>query len=91
MVFECSTEAENADGEVGGKGSSYGYAKWSHMFARSKDMITWEITDGPQLTQSQTGFGYDGTGWCVVDGELYVYMRNRANNTTAVKLVLKQN
>ena len=81
MVYEISTEDLPPHG--------YGGAYWTHMFARSKDMINWEITEGPQLTQSQTGFGYDGTGWCVIDGELYVFMRNRANNTTAVKLVAK--
>jgi hypothetical protein len=81
MVYEISTEDLPPHG--------YGGAYWTHMFARSKDMITWEITEGPQLTQSQTGYGYDGPCWCVVDGELYVYMRNRANNTTAVKLVAK--
>ena len=50
-------------------------------------MVNWEITEGPQLVQSRNGFGYDGTNWCVVDGELYVFMRDGANSTTAVKLV----
>ena len=78
MVYEISTESVP---EVG-----YGGAYWSHMFARSKDMINWEITEGPQLPQDTPSFGNDGTNWIVIDGELYVFMRNRGNNTTAVKL-----
>ena len=85
MVYEVSTD------QVGGAG--YGQSKWSHMFARSKDLINWEITEGPILIQQEngvdkTGFGYDGTCWMIVDGNIYVYMRE-GNCTTAVKLVLK--
>ncbi len=79
MVYEVSTE------QVAGAG--YGGAHWSHMFARSKDMINWEISEGPQLVQPYAGFGNDGPCWCVCDGKLYVFMRNVTNCTTAVALV----
>ncbi len=79
MVYEVSTEQV--------PGSGYGGAYWSHMFARSKDMINWEISEGPQLVQPDAGFGNDGPCWCVCDGKLYVFMRNRNNCTTAVSLV----
>ena len=79
MVYEVSTEAVS--------GAGYGGAHWSHMFARSKDMINWEISEGPQLVQPYAGFGNDGPCWCVADGKLYVFMRNVTNCTTAVALV----
>jgi hypothetical protein len=77
MVYEISTDQV--------PGQAYGGAQWTHMFARSKDLITWEITEGPQLTQGKAGFGYDGPCWMVVGKRLYVYMR-QSNNTTAVEL-----
>ena len=79
MVYEISTDQV--------AGSAYGGAQWSHMFARSRDLIEWEISDGPLLTQSKTGFGYDGTCWMVVGRHLYVYMRE-GGSTTAVELTL---
>ena len=79
MVYEISTDQV--------PGQAYGGAQWTHMFARSEDLITWEITEGPQLTQGNTGFGYDGTCWMVVGKRLYVYMR-QGGSTTAVELTL---
>ena len=79
MVYEISTD------QVEGK--AYGGAQWTHMFARSEDLITWEITEGPLLTQPNAGFGYDGTCWMVVGRHLYVYMR-QGGSTTAVELTL---
>ena len=79
MVYEVSTEQV--------QGAGYGGAHWSHMFARSKDMINWEISEGPQLVQPYAGFGNDGPCWCIADGKLYVFMRNVTNCTTAVALV----
>ncbi len=76
MVYEISTEAVS--------GAGYGGAHWSHMFARSRDMIEWETTSGPQLVQPQAGFGNDGPCFCIADGKLYVFMRNVTNCTTAV-------
>ena len=78
MVYEISTDQVNGN---------FGGSQWSHMFARSKDLITWEIADGPLLTQSATGFGYDGPCWVIVGNRLYVYMR-QGGNTTAVELKL---
>ena len=78
MVYEISTD--QAEG-------GYNGAQWTHMFARSRDLIEWEITDGPLLTQKSTGMGYDGPCWMVVGKRLYVYMR-QSNNTTAVELTL---
>ena len=86
MVYEISTDQAPSGG--------YGGAYWSHMFARSTDLINWEISSGPLLTQKnadgsdKTGFGYDGTCWMIVGRHLYVYMRE-GGSTTAVELVLK--
>lgn len=81
MVYEISTDQASTGG--------YGSAQWSHMFARSRDLINWEITEGPLLTQENPGFGYDGPCWMVVDNRLYVYMRV-GNSTTAVELTLSE-
>ncbi|MBQ7337573.1 MAG: hypothetical protein IJW40_03855 [Clostridia bacterium] len=81
MVYEISTD------QVADKG--YGGAQWTHMFARSRDLITWEIARGPLLTQENPGFGYDGTCWMVVGKHLYVYMR-QGGSTTAVELTLAE-
>ena len=80
MVFEVSTD--QVDGNFQG-------SQWSHMFARSTDMLTWELCSAPLITQPTTGMGYDGPCWMVVDNELYVYVRDRDNSTTAIKLVPK--
>jgi hypothetical protein len=80
MVFEISTDQVNGN---------YNASQWSHMFARSTDMLTWELCSGPLITQATAGMGYDGPCWMVVDNELYVYVRDRDNSTTAIKLVPK--
>jgi len=80
MVFEISTDQVNGN---------YNGSQWSHMFARSTDMLTWELCSGPLITQATAGMGYDGPCWMVVDNELYVYVRDRDNSTTAIKLVPK--
>ncbi len=82
MVYEVSTDQV--------EGYSYGGAQWNHMFARSRDMISWEITEGPMLTHSDIGFGYDGPCWMVIDGELYVYSREYGHSTMAIKIVPKE-
>lgn len=66
MVYEISTD----------QNPGFSSANWTHMFARSRDMISWEITAGPLLTQKTTGFGYDGPCWMLRDGRLYVYIRS---------------
>lgn len=66
MVYEISTD----------QNPSFASANWTHMFARSRDMVTWEITEGPLLTQKTAGFGYDGPCWMLLDGHLYVYIRS---------------
>ena len=80
MVFEISTDQVNGN---------YNGSQWSHMFARSTDMFSWELCSGPLITQATAGMGYDGPCWMVVDNELYVYVRDRDNSTTAIKLVPK--
>jgi beta-xylosidase len=82
MVYEISTDQ--------GPGGGYNGAQWTHMFARSTDLINWEICSGPLLTQGKAGMGYDGTCWMVVGKKLYVYMRAPGNSTTAVELVLNK-
>ena len=74
MVYEISSE--RVDG-------GYLYAMWSHMFARSKDMINWEITQGPQI-EPVMNVANDGPSWVVIDGELYVFCRTPSTNWTTV-------
>lgn len=69
MVYEISTK------------QPYDSAKWTHMFARSRDLLNWETCGGPLIRQVDgegndvRGFGYDGPCWCVAEGRLYVYYR----------------
>lgn len=79
MVYEVSTD------RVGGDFSG---SRWNHAFARSKDMVDWERT-GPFLERVSTGFGYDGPNFLKTDDQVYVYMRNRSNNTTRMWLIDK--
>ena len=71
----------------------YNGAYWTHMFARSKDLITWETIEAPLLTQTNAdgsakpGMGYDGPCWMIIGRHIYVYMRVK-NRTTAVELTL---
>jgi len=78
MVYEVSTDQVNGN---------FGGSEWTHMFARSRDMVEWESVEAPLIKQDKTGFGYDGTCWMAADGKLYVYMRDTGNSTTAVELV----
>lgn len=66
MVYEISTD----------QNPTFASANWTHMFARSRDMLNWEITAGPLLTQKNAGFGYDGPCWLLHDGHLYVLIRS---------------
>ncbi len=79
MVYEVSTD------RVGGDFSG---SNWNHAFARSKDMVSWECV-GPFLERVSSGFGYDGPNFLQVDGQIYVYMRNRSNHTTRMWLMDK--
>ena len=58
----------------------------NHFFARSKDLINWERTT-VAMTPDSTPGGNDGSNWCVIDGELYVFVRALNNSTTAIKIV----
>ena len=85
MVYEVSTD----QAEEGGYNGAY----WTHMFARSKDLIHWETVGEPLITQKnadgtpKVGMGYDGPCWMIVGKHIYVYVRER-NNTTAIELTL---
>lgn len=85
MVYEVSTD----QAETGGFNGAY----WTHMFARSKDLIHWETIGQPIITQTKadgsqkTGMGYDGPCWMVIGRHLYVYVRI-SNKTTAFELTL---
>lgn len=86
MVYEVSTDQAPEGG--------YNGAYWTHMFARSRDLITWETIKAPILTQTNAdgsakpGMGYDGPCWMIIGKHIYVYMRVK-NRTTAVELTLK--
>lgn len=86
MVYEVSTD----QAEEGGYNNSY----WTHMFARSRDLITWETIEAPIITQTNAdgsakpGFGYDGPCWMIIGKHIYVYVRI-SNKTTAFELTLK--
>jgi predicted GH43/DUF377 family glycosyl hydrolase len=86
MVYEVSTD----QAEEGGYNGAY----WTHMFARSKDLITWETIGEPIITQTnedgsqKAGMGYDGPCWMIIGKHIYVYVRIK-NRTTAFELTLK--
>ena len=48
--------------------------------------MTWE-TMAPILKQSMSGF--DGPCFLALDGQMYVYMRNRSNCVTRITLTAK--
>ena len=85
MVYEISTDANG----------NFGNAKWTHQFARSKDMINWTSVSIPLITQKnvdgtdKNGFGYDGPCWVIIDDHIYVYFRDTNNATTRAELTLK--
>ena len=86
MVYEISTE----QAPDGGYNSSY----WTHMFARSDDLIHWESVSAPLIRQTtdngefKNGFGYDGPCWCIIGKHIYVYFRWSGNCTWRAELVL---
>ena len=86
MVYEVSTD----QAEEGGYNKSY----WTHMFARSEDLIHWETIGEPIITQTNSdgtekaGMGYDGPCWMIIGRHIYVYVRI-SNRTTAFELTLK--
>ncbi len=85
MVYEVSTD----QAEEGGYNKSY----WTHMFARSRDLINWETIEAPIITQTNSdgsakpGMGYDGPCWMIIGRHIYVYVRI-SNRTTAFELTL---
>ena len=85
MVYEISTDANG----------NFGNSRWTHQFARSKDMINWTSISTPLLIQKnsdgtdKTGFGYDGPCWVIIDEQIYVYFRDIDNTTTRALLTLK--
>ena len=83
MVYEVSSDKYEG---------SYGKAKWTHMFAYSKDLINWTVIDAPILDQGdRRSMGYDGPAWLVLDGEVYVYFRvcENGNFTRRARIVAK--
>jgi hypothetical protein len=85
MVYEVSTD----QAEEGGYNGAY----WTHMFARSKDLVHWETVGEPLITRKnadgtpKVGMGYDGPCWMIVGKHIYVYVRE-SNRTTAIELTL---
>ena len=85
MVYEISTDANG----------NFGNAKWTHQFARSKDMINWTSVSLPLIKQKnadgtdKNGFGYDGPCWVIINDHIYVYFRDTNNATTRAELTLK--
>lgn len=83
MVYEVSTDMVDGEG--------YNGAKWSHMFARSKNMVDWETTKAPFLVQyeedgktEKTGMGYDGPCWFARGNRIYVYMRTGGHTSSVL-------
>lgn len=85
MVYEISTDSVNG----------FSNAKWSHQFARSRDMINWTSVSSPLLIRKNSdgsdaiGFGYDGPCWVIVGEHIYVYFRDLNNSTTRAELILE--
>lgn len=78
MVYEVSTE------------QPYGEASWGHTFARSKDLIHWDVLGKLLYPATGGGMGHDGPNWYVDGDDVYVYFRARdaaPNSTTRTKLV----
>ena len=75
MVYEVSTEAP------------YGQADWGHSFARSKDLIHWDVLGKVVYPTTGGGMGHDGPNWYVDGDDVYVYFRTGANTTSRTKLV----
>ncbi len=71
MVYEVSTDKVGAD---------YSGSYWTHMFARSRDLIHWEKR-APLIRQTIPGMGYDGPNWLIRDDRVYVYFRKPGNVT----------
>ncbi len=80
MVYEVSTDPLP---EV-----SFAGSRWGHMFARSRDMKTWEKA-GPCYSTTTQGFGYDGPNFLLYEGQAFVYMRNLSNCTTKLSLTAR--
>ncbi len=76
MVYEISSD------------QPYGEATWGHRFARSEDMLHWEISPIIYPTTGG-GMGNDGPAWLVIDGEVYVYFRT-GGSTSRYRLVMAE-
>lgn len=82
MVYEISSDAVEIYYDFSG-------SKWGHAFARSKDMINWEKAPNLLYEATEVGYDHDGPAWMVMGDEVFVYYRNRNNNTNAVQLKTK--
>ncbi len=79
MVYEVSTDKV---------GSDYSGSYWTHMFARSRDLINWEKR-APLVWQTVPRMGYDGPNWLITNDHVYVYYRKPGNVTYRVELELE--
>lgn len=79
MVYEISSDM------VGG---NYESSNWGHSFARSRDMLNWEVIKNYNRVTTGGGMGYDGPSWMVAGGDIWVHCRYD-NNTVAYKFVSK--
>ncbi len=76
MIYEVSTDKVGAD---------YSASYWTHMFARSRDLINWEKR-APIITPNKAGMDYDGPSWLIMNDKVYVYYRHAGNVTYRAEL-----
>ncbi|MBQ9416932.1 MAG: hypothetical protein IJU20_08875 [Clostridia bacterium] len=78
MVYEGSTEKVGAD---------YSQSSWTHLYARSADLLNWDKAEQMPAAQGK-GFGYDGPCFLVWEDSIYVYYRRPGNSTWRTELVI---
>ena len=78
MVYEVSTA------------QPYETASWGHTFARSKDLLRWEIADKLLYPATGGGMGNDGPNWYIDGDDVFVYFRADGNTSARTKLIFAQ-
>ena len=81
MVYEISTDI--------GKNGTFEGSVWGHSFARSRNMLDWEVIQNYTPITTLGGMGCDGPSWMIADGDIWVHVRF-STNTYAYSFVEKE-